>query len=155
VNNKVEQSLLEQEISYSRYMTTPTPLNNLLWFVIAQHGTEYYTGYYSVLDKKFPISFNHVYRNDSLISHTGNTEELDKLVRFSNGYYLYTSHLDTVSINDMRFGQLGGWYKKDATYVFSYSLQKGADNSIVLQRGRMEGSGSEAFSKLIERIKGD
>lgn len=155
VNNKAEQSLLAQNISYSSYMTTPTPLNNLLWSIIARNGTEYYTGYYSVFDKKFPISFGHIHRNDSLAAYSGNNEELNKLIRFSNGYYLYSSHLDTVSINDMRFGQMGGWYIRDAPYVFSYNLQKGADNSVVLQRGRLEGNGKEAFSKLIERIKGN
>ncbi|HYV93036.1 MAG TPA: metal-dependent hydrolase [Chitinophagales bacterium] len=155
VNHKVEQSLAVQKISYSNYMTSPTPLNNLLWFIIARNAADYYIGYYSVFDKQFPISFNHVHRNDSLVSHTGNVEELDKLIRFTDGYFMYTSHLDTVSISDMRFGQMGGWYDSNAPYVFNYRLQMGADNSIELQSTRFEGNSKGAFSKLIERIKGN
>jgi len=154
VNTQVKNSFAARGISYNNFMTTPAPLSILLWYIIGKTNSDYYVGYYSIFDKKFPTVFNHVHNSDSLIAKVEDREELDKLIRFSDGYYVYTNKGDTVYINDMRFGQIGGWFQKDAPYVFSYSLQKTVSNVVVLQRGRMEGNSKEALSKLIDRIKG-
>lgn len=154
VDTRVKHSFAASHISCNNFMTTPTPFNILLWYIIGKTDSDYYIGYYSIFDSKFPIAFSHIHNSDSLIAKVADREELDKLIRFSQGYYVYTHKGDTVYINDMRFGQMGGWYQKDAPYVFSYSLQKDANNTVVLQKGRVQANGKEALSTLIERIKG-
>ena len=51
IDRVVERQLRQQAIRYDRYFTTPTPLNSLLWYVVAadSNGDEY-TGYRSVFD---------------------------------------------------------------------------------------------------------
>ena len=56
--------------------------------------------------------------------------------------------------NDLRFGQIGGWYLPDAPFVFSFNLFKNEGGESVLQQGRMKASTWEAMTKLIERIRG-
>jgi inner membrane protein len=52
INSDVKEILAKQRISYKRYFTTPAPLQNLLWYVVAGDDNGYYVGYRSLLDKK-------------------------------------------------------------------------------------------------------
>ena len=65
-----------------------------------------------------------------------------------------TTHKDEVYFNDIRFGQLGGWDKPDSSFVFSYKLNKNADNSMALNRSKFKTSFSDALVSLVNRIKG-
>jgi inner membrane protein len=93
-------------------------------------------------------------RNDSLLSGIEDKSVVEKLVRFSQGYYLVENKSPLFVFSDLRFGQIGGWYIPDAPFVFSYNLFKDADNSMVIQKGRKEASSADAIKKLIERIRG-
>jgi len=77
-----------------------------------------------------------------------------QLIRFSEGFYSLSSMDSTVVLNDLRFGQTGGWYKPDAPFVFRYALSENANNDLVIQRGRMEASSGEAIRQLLRRISG-
>ena len=59
-----------------------------------------------------------------------------------------------VYFNDIRFGQIGGWDKPTDAFVFSFKLNKDADNSMALDRSKFKGSYSDAISSLVTRIKG-
>jgi inner membrane protein len=154
VNKTVERTLEKQHLSASDYFTTPTPFNNLLWYVVQKDSISYNVGYYCIFDKKDSISFWLFPRNDSLLNKVEDKDAVDKLVRFSQGYYLVENKEPLYIFSDLRFGQVGGWYIPDAPFVFSYNLFKDADNSLVLQQGRKKASSIEALKKLFERIKG-
>ena len=81
VNNKVKHDLAEQNIDYDEFMATPTPLNNLLWYIIARKNEHCYIGYYSVFDKKAPIRYQLINRNDSVLLSYKNSDEIKKLPR--------------------------------------------------------------------------
>ena len=53
----VQTALQEQHITSSRVLTTPTPLNNWLWFIAAETQSGYYVGHRSVFDKGDSIDF--------------------------------------------------------------------------------------------------
>ena len=82
-----------------------------------------------------------------------NDAKVQKLIRFSQGYYCFTTDSSgAVSWHDLRFGMTDLFSdKKD--FVFSYDLKNNNDGMVV-QRGRMKSISSDAFKKLIERIKG-
>ncbi len=154
VHNKIEEAYSKKNIQITDFVSTPTPLNNFLWMSYAPDNTGYWFGYYSVFDKTNDIDFYHVNKNDSLLKPFENDESVRILKQFSKGYYCMTSYDSSIYFNDIRFGQLGGWDKPDSAFVFSFELNKTADNSTALNRNKFHTSFSDALSSLSNRIKG-
>jgi inner membrane protein len=154
VHGKIEEQLAENNIKVSDVVTTPTPLNNFLWMSYSKDETGYWFGYHSIFDKRDKIDFYHVDKKDSLIKPYENDESVKYLKRFSKGHYIMSQQDSIVYFNDVRFGQMGGWNGADSSFVFSFQLNKNADNSAALNRNRFETSFSDALSSLVTRIKG-
>jgi inner membrane protein len=154
IQDLTESKLAENHIQVEDVVTTPTPLNNFLWMSYSKDATGYWFGYHSVFDKTNDIDFYHVNKKDSLIIPFENNESVKLLKRFSKGHYIMSTNDSLVFFNDIRFGQMGGWNGPDSAFVFSFKLNKNADNSTALNRSRFKTSFSEAFSSLITRIKG-
>ncbi len=154
IDNDVEKNLHDKGIMAERYFTTPTPLNNMLWYVVAQKDSGYYIGYRSVVDKKQDIDFHFVCRNDSLLKYVENKDALNDLLRFSQGYYTAQMWHDTLVFNDLRFGEMLGWTGPGSRFVFHYYLRQGADNKMIVQRGRFTGWDKAAIIRFLRRIKG-
>ena len=81
-------------------------------------------------------------------------EDLQKLLRFSKGYYNVENRNDTLVFNDLRFGQMIGWKDPGAPFVFYYYLQYPKDNKFLVQRGRFARWDWAAVHALLQRIKG-
>ncbi|MEI6817508.1 MAG: metal-dependent hydrolase [Bacteroidota bacterium] len=154
VNNIVNDSMKNQKLAFNEKITTPTPLNTILWNSIAKNDSGYWIGYYSFLDRSNQMKFYFIPRNDSLIRADMQDERIQKLIRFSQGYYCITQKDSIKYFHDLRFGQTGKFDSKDAPFVFSYALGKSDDTKMSLQKGRFQGSLSETFSNLYSRIKG-
>lgn len=155
IDNTVRAILKERQITFNRYFTTPTPLNNLLWFVVAENDSGYNIGYRSVFDKNNSIAFRYVYRNYTLIKPLRGDVELQHLIRFSQGYYTAEMWHDTLVFNDLRFGDMAGWKYPDAKFVFHFYLQPPQENKMVVQRGRFAGWDKDVIFSLLRRIKGN
>lgn len=155
VERDVKQALTAQNIQYNRYFTTPTPLNNLLWFVVAETDSGFNIGYRSVFDKKPAIKFEYFDRNNLFTDSLKATKDFLNLVRFSQGYYTIEKWNDTLVFNDIRFGQMIGWKDPRARFSFHYFLQYPDKNDIVVQRGRFANWDREAFKTLLKRIRGE
>jgi inner membrane protein len=156
VNAEVKQIMKAQKLPYKRYFTTPTPLNSWLWYVVAENDTALYSGYRSVFDSKDSMVFNYIPKNDKLLSTIKEKDELESLQnlkRFSQGFYTIQTWHDTLVFNDLRFGQIVGWYDPDEKFVFHYYIQhKG--NTMAVQRGRFAKWNKETLRSLVKRIKG-
>ncbi|MEI7802998.1 MAG: metal-dependent hydrolase [Bacteroidota bacterium] len=140
-------------IAANRYMTTPSPLNNFLWYILAQDNNGFYTGYYSVFDKTDSIHFSFTPAQHELANQYADDAKVQRLIRFSQGYYcLTTDTIGKISLHDLRFG-LTDLFTDKKDFVFTYDLKSNADG-MMIQRGRMKAISSDAFKKLIERIKG-
>lgn len=153
IDNETKSSLQRQHLAYNNYFTTPTALNSLLWFVVAKTDSGFYLGHRSVFDKS-EVSFNYMPGQSELLANVGNQEEVQRLIRFSQGYYIAQMWHDTLVFNDLRFGQIQGWDKPDGPFVFHYFLQDTADNDMVVQRGRFAGWDKGIVSSMFNRIKG-
>jgi len=90
-----------------------------------------------------------------LLDAIKNKEEAAKLVRFSQNFYAVEERKDTIVFNDLRFGQIVGWYDPAAGFAFYYYLQPESDNTLVVQRGRFAKWNSVSFQSFIQRIKGN
>ena len=155
IDRNVKQVLKKQNIEYTRYFTTPTALQNWLWYVVAGNDSGYYIGYRSVFDTQKKIDFEFFPRNDKLLDSVEDTEGLQKLKRFSQEFYTAEMWNDTLVFNDLRFGQVIGWQDPRNRFVFHYYLKDSADNKLVVQRGRFEGWNTAALNSLIKRIAGN
>jgi inner membrane protein len=155
VDAQVRKELLRQQIAYTRYFTTPTPLNSWLWYIVAEDEHGFHTGYLSVFDKRPEIEFNFFPRNDSLLDPFRRQEDVRNLLRFSQGYYTVDRWKDRLVFNDLRFGQMKGWEDGRAGFVFHYFLEQPGDNMVIVQRGRFAGWDWETVRAFVRRIGGN
>lgn len=155
VDRSVKEVARQEEITFKRYFSTPTPLNNMLWFVVLEDEKGYYIGHRSVFDKGADTALLHfVLRHEDYLEPVKDMEDLHRLVRFSQGYYTIDRYDSTLVFNDLRFGQITGWVNPDARFVFHYYLQKPDENSLVIQRGRFTNWDRKAVEALLRRMRG-
>lgn len=155
INTDVKEILQKQQITYTRYFTTPTPLQNWLWYIVAGNDSGYYVGFRSLFDSNKEIAFQYFPRNDSLLNPVYDQGDLQQLLRFSQQFYTVEKWGDTLVFNDLRFGQIIGWQNPKGKFVFHYFLQHQEDNTLVVQRGRFEGWNLKTARSFLKRIKGD
>ena len=155
IDADVKDILKKQHISYTRYFTTPAPLQNWLWYVVAGNDSGYHVGFRSLFDSRKEIAFQYFPRNDAMIEPLKDHEDLMKLIRFSQQFYTIEKWGDTVVFNDLRFGQIIGWHNARGRFVFHYFLQHPGDNTLVIQRGRFEGWNWRVAGSLWRRIRGN
>ena len=105
IDRDTRHILQNKNIQYQRYFTTPTALQNWLWYVVAGNDSGYYIGYRSVFDRKKDIDFEYFPRSDALLDSVEDTEELQKLKRFSQEFYTVEKWNDTLIFNDLRLGR--------------------------------------------------
>jgi inner membrane protein len=153
-NQEVKEILAGQQIPHTRYFTTPAPLQNWLWYVVAANDSGYYIGFRSVFDKKKTMQFEYFAASTYLLNNIKDHEDLQQLIRFSKGFYTIEKYNDTLVFNDLRFGQIAGWQNPKAKFAFHYYLQHPAENKLVVQRGRFEGWDRNSMAALLKRIRG-
>ena len=154
VDHVFKRSLSEKYISYQRFFSTPTPLNNFLWMGVAEDSTGYQVGYFSDLDSKQEVIFNRIDRGMDQVPADADPESLKILKWFSDNYYCLRRDDSTTYFNDLRFGQLWGWESADAPFAFSFNIS-GKNVQRPLNRGRYKGTLGENFEKLLKRICGN
>jgi inner membrane protein len=155
INRDAKSILQQQQISYTRYFTTPAPLQNWLWYIVAGNDSGYHVGFCSMFDSKKEISFQYFPRNDSLLFPIKDHEDLHKLIRFSQQFYTVEKWNDTLVFNDLRFGQIIGWKEPRERFVFHYFLQHADGNDFIVQRGRFAKWDWDVAKALMTRIKGN
>jgi inner membrane protein len=155
IDNDVKKLLAKENIHYTRYFTTPAPLQNWLWFVVAGNDSGYNVGYRSVFDGKNKLQLTWFPRNTALLDTFQNKKEVQQLIRFSQQFYTVEKREDTLMFNDLRFGQVTGWQDPKEQFAFHYYLQPEMDNRLVVQRGRFAKWDNKALRSFFRRIKGE
>ena len=155
IDTDVKQILKNQNISYTSYFSTPAPLQNWLWYVVAAADDGYYVGYRSVFDRKKEIIFQYFPQNNYLLKTVKNKKELQNLMQFSQKFYTIEKNNDTLVFNDLRFGQIIGWHNSKEKFAFHYYLQPVQSNKLVVQRGRFAKWNSTTAKSFWTRIKGN
>lgn len=159
VNTIFENTLVIEEIQYDRYLTTPTILNNMLWFGIAESKDNYTYGFYSFFDeeKKFklhtrPKSYK------SLEGYIDNDKTISRLRWFSDGFFDMVVLNDTLyEYSDLRFGNLPVDSTQTDNAVFKFKLYRHDDGQFELLKNRQKPDNMDvgaAFKQLWDRILG-
>lgn len=154
VNEVFEQSLKEQNISYSRYSTKPTPFNIILWSATAETENGYYIGYYSFFDENKKIDFKYFPKQHALLKPWMNNPKLQRLIDITEGYYIVEKEKNTFLIKDLRFGQLDGWGEGKEGFTFVYKMQV-ENGQLSIERNENDlKKARELLADLWERIFG-
>lgn len=156
IDRAVRASFSSQGIRPEAYITTPTPLNSWLWYIVVNDSAGSHVAHRSIFDPVPAIRYEFFPRNDSLLSLTPphNRRELYYLTKLSQGFYTVALQGDTLVFNDLRFGQMRGWQNPRAGFVFHYYLKPDLDNSLLIQRGRFDGWDRHAVTFMLRRMAG-
>lgn len=157
VNKVMEQSLARDEIAYTRYMTSPLILNNVLWQGVAETETAFYQGYYTFMGGQTEITKWNVFpKNKHLLEPYEGDHTLETLCWFSNNYCNAVEREDgSIQFNDLRFGIMGRELK-DNNYIFKFNLEEKQDHSLEMHQNqdRPEING-EMFSDYMDQVMGE
>ena len=90
----------------TRVFTTPTPLNAVLWRVVAMRGDgRYLEGYYSLLDAEPRVSFASRPDGHELLGPLRGEAAVERLVWFSRGFFSGRElESGEIAISDLRMG---------------------------------------------------
>ncbi|HWA34383.1 MAG TPA: metal-dependent hydrolase [Cyclobacteriaceae bacterium] len=154
VVHDAKAELRDAEISYGRLLTTPAPLSSLLWFVAAETDSGYHVSYRSLFDGRDSIGFVYFLKNRSLANQLTDRKDLEKLIRFSQGYYTMERWGEDLIFNDLRFGQIAGWVDPHARFAFHYDLLHPDANMFVVQQGRFANWNRGTVQILLRRMLG-
>ena len=160
MNTVVADSLQEQGIEYSEYITYPAILNTVLWQTTVSSKDAYYYGTYSLLDKNPTIEFVKLPKNHALIDKHRGEEYLDILLWFANGYYNLIEQPDgSITFNNLRFGLMP--VSEDSNipledrYIFRFILtEKNGQYDVEEDRDMSRIKPGEMVQALWSRIKG-
>jgi len=121
VRDIAEQALSAQGIAAERVLVTPTAFNTVLWRVVAMTPDGYHEGFRSLLDARPGMRFDRFERGAALRDALAGHPPVERIARFSHGFWAMAEHGDRVAITDLRMGQ-------EPAYVFSFVVaqQQGA-----------------------------
>ncbi len=155
ISQKIQEEFSRQKINHSQFFFTPAPIQNWLWFVVAGDSSGFNIGYYSIFDKTRSLKFHYFPRNDFLLTEISDHENLQRLKRFSKGFYTVSQINDTLIFNDLRFGQINGWTNYQNKFVFHYYLSHINNEKLLIQKGRFSSFTMFGIQSLIKRIEGN
>lgn len=145
VTQVMKDTLVESNIDYSRFFTSPSILNNILWSGVAETADAYYQGQYSLLDNEPKFKLSKIDKNHSLLKAEIEDDKVLRTLRwFSNGYYAVMKRQDgNLQINDMRYGTFRGDGSSEKDFIFNFPIELQTDGSyrlIKAQGGPPEGT---------------
>lgn len=106
VERFAQSQLAQQNIMYTRMLTSPLPITNFAWMVVAEDENGFWKGTYSTTTEN-TIHFDYIPKNHELASDIEDVKDFKKLQRFTKGYYtLRKTQNNNIIMSDLRFGSL-------------------------------------------------
>lgn len=160
INTIFENSLRQEHIVYSRYMTTPSILNNILWSGIAETDSAFYFGQYSFFDKQKTFKLMKRDKNNPEFAKALEEDPTLKTLRwFSDDYFaIERKSGDTIQYYDLRFGTFRVKPSEPDNFVFKFILQENPVGKFTLlgqDDGPRDANMGEVFNMLWNRILGN
>lgn len=115
VDRIAEAALQNQRIAYTQLLSVASPLNTVLWRLVAMTGDGYYEGYYSLLDGSEKVEWTKYPSDTTLLEGIEDAWAVRRLQWFTRGFYSVAHNADAVIITDLRMGQ-------EPAYIFSYKI---------------------------------
>lgn len=117
VQGVVQAQLAAQGRTDARVLVTPAPFNTLLWRVIVMREDGHDEGFYSLLDRGRAIAFDRFAGDPSLEATVRGLDAVQRIARFSQGFYKVHEADGHAHITDLRMGQ-------EPAYAFSFRVAR-------------------------------
>ncbi|MBS3910997.1 MAG: metal-dependent hydrolase [Hydrogenophaga sp.] len=108
-------SLAVQGIETQGLLVTPAPFNTVLWRLVATTPTQYFEGYYSLLDNGQRITWTAHDRGAALIEQHRHEPSVARMAAFTHGFYSLAETDGRLFVTDLRMGQ-------EPAYTFRFDL---------------------------------
>jgi inner membrane protein len=115
VGTHAQRSLQAAGLPSQQVLVTPAPFSTLLWRVVAMDGPRYHEGFYALADGGRPIAFAAFDSGQALATQHANHPQVQRLARFSDGFYRVKEEGGHLWLTDLRMGQEPG-------YVFHFDI---------------------------------
>lgn len=96
-------------------LVTPAALNSVLWRALVMTPDQYHEGWYSLLDPEPVVHWRSFDRGGNLINRHGDHPGVQRISRFSHGFYRMHQNSGNVYITDLRMGS-------EPAYFFDFNL---------------------------------
>ena len=100
-----QESLRAQGHQVERLLVTPTAFNTILWRVVAITPQGYLEGFTSLLDRDRTMTFDTFARGEALYTQLRDNVFVERIARFSHGFFKMSEQDGRAVITDLRMGQ--------------------------------------------------
>jgi inner membrane protein len=150
VRSVAQEALAEQGVRDVQLLVTPTPFNTVLWRVVAMRPDgSYEEGFRSLLDDH-RMRFRRIPAAPTLRQELSGVEGVQRLARFTQGFYKVHARDGHAWVTDLRMGQ-------EPHYTFSFLVARRGSNGWEAVAALNEGSRGDvqrALAWLGQRIRG-
>jgi inner membrane protein len=133
VTQHVRASLQAQGLPAQQLLVTPAPFNTVLWRVVALDGERFHEGFYSFFDGNQAVRFVAHARGAALAAENAHHPQLQRLARFTDGFFKIVRAQDRLVVTDLRMGQ-------EPAYVFAFDIGppilEGQNHGVAIQQSR-------------------
>lgn len=135
-------ALMAQGTPPAHLLATPTPFNTVLWRAVAMHEDgSYEEGFYSLLDGDRPMRFTRYEGTPRLREQLGELDAVQRLARFTDGFYRVHQRDGQAWVTDLRMGQ-------EPHYIFSFLVARKQGDGWLPVVPRQEGSRGDLQASL-------
>lgn len=117
IDNKVEMALAQKNIQVGAYVSTPAPMNTLLWRIVAMSDGYYYEGYASIFDTPEQVSLTAYASAPELLDPIDDVWAVERLKWFTKGLYSVRLDGSDIIMSDLRMGL-------ECAYAFNFVVAK-------------------------------
>lgn len=151
---KFESALADQNITYKKLDTRPSPMNTILWSANIETEDAYLLGNYSFFDTQ-PITFEAYKKDHELLGALAGDEKVERMIAISKGWYTIIEQDDKLLFNDLRFGLLS-MDEGAQNFVFQYEIVQDEHGQVqFVEQEKTKRDGKKLMADLWTRIKGN
>ncbi len=154
INSVFRNALENQGLTYTRILSNPTPLNQILWTAVAETDTAYLIGFYSHFDKDKNVNFTSLPKNHHLLDDLTHETDVQNILRFTKGFYTVEPDSAGFLVNDLRFGKVTNWKTGKGDFVFRYKITLTTEPVTITQAEQSFEGGAEVLVHLWQRMLG-
>lgn len=115
IKDTIAKSLVEQNLNVYAVLTTPMPLNTMIWRIVALGDNEYYVAHVAVWEDSESVEYRRYAKGEELLANISDQWNVKRLQWFTKGFYRVTQRNSQVIITDLRMGLEG-------SYAFNFAV---------------------------------
>lgn len=126
VEGVARMALADAAVAYERLLVTPAPFTTVLWRVVAMDaaGNGYYEGYHTIGSGR-PPGFTRFPSRPELLRPLAGNPSVERLQRFTDGFYAVGLVGEQVVITDLRMGAA-------PAYAFAFAVGRRGDDIVAV-----------------------